>query len=78
METPARETNDPFGCWLADVLRREGVETDGMRFEAIPFAPRGDLAAVRATDANSAVVTRADGRRYRTTDRGATWSVVGP
>jgi hypothetical protein len=65
-------------CW---VVGRDGlvlVSTDGTRFEARAFAPRADLVAVRATDVNTAVVTRADGRRFRTTDRGATWESAEP
>ena len=50
------------------------LTTDGTRFDSIVFPESVDLAGVRATSGTSAVVTTADGRAFRTDDRGATWA----
>ena len=60
-------------CW---VVGRGGVirvTEDGARFGAVPFVEIVDLVGVTAVSATSAVVTTADGRRFRTTDRGINW-----
>ena len=49
------------------------ITTDGGRFERVPFPEPLDLVGVRAIDAQSAVVTAADGAELQTTDRGGTW-----
>lgn len=62
-------------CWLVGrggtVLR----STDGRRFARVAFPETADLAAVRATDGRTAVVTTTDGRAFATTDGGATWTI---
>jgi photosystem II stability/assembly factor-like uncharacterized protein len=40
----------------------------------VPFPETGDLVAVAATDAASAMVTTADGRVLATADGGVTWA----
>jgi hypothetical protein len=58
---------------------REGivvVTTDGTRFIRTAVPTPSDLVAVTATDARTAIVTAADGRRFRTADQGATWSLL--
>ena len=60
-------------CWI---VGREGVvrlTLDGLLFFPVPFPQAVDLAGVRATSADSAVVSTADGRQFRTDDRGKTW-----
>ena len=63
----------PRVCWL---VGRGGVillATDGRTFVRVPFPEAADLVAVQATDARSATVTAADGRRLTTDDGGRTW-----
>ena len=50
------------------------VTADGLTFARVPLPERVDLTAVTATDALTAIVTTADGRRFRTGDAGRTWS----
>jgi len=67
--SPARDV-----CW---VVGRGGVvllSTDGRTWQRRPFAEAIDLVAVSATDAKTATITTSDGRRFSTTDGGATWS----
>ena len=45
---------------------------------AAAFPEKVDLVAVQATDAKTATVTTSDGRRFSTTDGGATWSRLSP
>ena len=79
---PTRVTADLLGgmssspsiCW---VVGRSGTvlrAVDGRRFDRVPFPENVDLAAVRATDAQSVVVTTIDGRAFRTADGGTTWT----
>jgi photosynthesis system II assembly factor YCF48-like protein len=66
--SPARDV-----CW---VVGRGGVvllSTDGTTWQQRPFPEKVDLVAVSATDAKTAAVTTTDGRRFSTTDGGATW-----
>jgi photosystem II stability/assembly factor-like uncharacterized protein len=49
------------------------VTTDGTRFESVPFPEPVDLVTVAAIDDRQASVTTADGRRFATSDRGASW-----
>jgi hypothetical protein len=63
----------PLVLW---VVGRGGViyvTLDGSRFTAVPFVERVDLVSVHAVDDRQATITAADGRAFRTTDRGATW-----
>jgi photosystem II stability/assembly factor-like uncharacterized protein len=50
------------------------LSADGATWQLRPFPEAINLAAVRAIDAKTAVVTTADGRQFSTTDGGATWS----
>lgn len=61
-------------CWL---VGRGGVvllTTDGRTWKRIAFPEATDLSAIRATDAQRATVTAADGREFVTVDGGATWT----
>ena len=65
-------------CW---VVGHSGVvlrSTDGTTWRRVPFPDQRDLHQVTASDANTAAVTTADGRVFRTTDGGATWRREGP
>lgn len=68
----------PLVSWLvgprATVLRT----VDGSTFERVAFPESVDLVAVRAESAAVAVVTAANGRRFRTENGGQSWSVVRP
>jgi hypothetical protein len=61
-------------CWLVGRSGAVLVTTDGTRFSRVSAPAPADLVAVSAADARNATVTAADGRRFRTTDQGATWS----
>jgi hypothetical protein len=63
----------PLICWLVGRAGAILVTTDGARWSRPVFPERVDLVAVAATDAGTAVVTTADGRRFRTADSGRTW-----
>lgn len=60
-------------AWLVGPAGTIYMTSDGTRFEKIPFIERVDLVAVVAIDDRQATVTAADGRVFRTMDRGVTW-----
>jgi hypothetical protein len=60
-------------CWL---VGREGavlLSVDGRTFTKVAFPETADLQSVVAIDARRALVTTSDGRRFLTSDGGATW-----
>jgi photosystem II stability/assembly factor-like uncharacterized protein len=60
-------------CWAvgsAGVVLRT---TDGKTWEKVASPVKVDIVAVRARDAESAVITTAEGRSYVTSDGGRTW-----
>ena len=64
----------PSICWI---VGRGGVvllSIDGRGWRRLPFPEATDLSGVRATDARAAAITTTDGRAFRTTDAGASWS----
>ena len=64
----------PSICWL---VGREGtvlLSTDGRSWRRLAFPEATDLASILATDDKSAWVTTVDGRAFRTTDGGQTWT----
>jgi hypothetical protein len=63
-------------CWLAGNGGVVLVSTDGVRFARVAAPVTANLIAIAAADARSAIVTAADGRRFRTTDQGASWSAL--
>jgi photosystem II stability/assembly factor-like uncharacterized protein len=63
-------------CWLAGTDGVVLVSVDGARFTRVAAPPAANLIAIAAADARSAIVTAADGRRFRTTDAGSTWAGV--
>ena len=63
----------PSICWLIGSSGLVLVAADGVTFARVPLPERVDLSAVTAIDARTALVTTADGRRFRTEDGGLTW-----
>jgi hypothetical protein len=60
-------------CWLVGRGGTVLLSTDGRRWQRVAFPDEADLIAIQATDARTAIVTTADGRRFRTTDGGVSW-----
>src|SRR5262249_61650214 len=67
----------PSVCWLVGSGGTVLVTADGRSWRRVAFPEAVDLIAIRATDAQSATVTTADGRTFSTTDGGATWGRTG-
>jgi photosystem II stability/assembly factor-like uncharacterized protein len=65
-------------AWLVGRAGTIFVTTDGTQFELVPFVSSADLASVIAVDDRQATVTTVDGRVFRTSDRGRTWSSLLP
>jgi hypothetical protein len=73
VELTAGASPSPAVCW---VVGRNGTvlrTIDGRNWTAVDVPEAADLVSVEATDASIAVVTTADGRRFRTSDGGRTW-----
>ncbi len=80
-QAPAREavSPDPLIRWrILPTRRLERSTNGGKSWEPVPFPQPIGLTAVRAPSANSAIVTAADGRQFRTEDGGKTWNPVQP
>ena len=60
-------------CWLIGTSGLVLITADGVTFARVPLTQPVDLTSITATDARSATVTTADGRRFRTDDSGRTW-----
>jgi hypothetical protein len=60
-------------CWVVGAAGVVLRTTDGTTWTRIPFPEPSDLVAIQASDASHVVVTTADGRRFTTSDAGATW-----
>ncbi len=63
-------------CWIVGRAGTVLLTTDAVRFSRVAAPAATDLISVRATDARTATVTAADGRRFSTTDQGASWTLV--
>ncbi len=73
VELTAGASPSPSVCW---VVGRNGTvlrSTDGRTWTGVNIPEAADLVSVDATDASIAIVTTADGRRFRTSDGGRTW-----
>jgi hypothetical protein len=64
----------PSVLWLVGQAGTIYRTADGARFERVEFVDTSDLATVTAINAREATVTATDGRRFRTTDGGGTWT----
>ena len=62
-------------CWAVGASGTVLLTDDGERWERRPFPEQMDLVGVDARSSHDATVTTRDGRRFATTDRGATWSL---
>jgi hypothetical protein len=60
-------------CWLVGKGGVVLLSADGRSWRRVPFPQSVDLTSVVATDANTATVTAASGRKFTTTDGGKTW-----
>lgn len=63
----------PLVCWLVGRAGTVLLSTDGRTWRRMPFPDMADLTAVQAVDAQTAMISLADGRKLRTTDGGLTW-----
>jgi len=63
----------PSVCWVVGRAGTVLLTTDGRRWHRLAFPEAADLVAVEATDARTATVTTADGRKLRSVDGGASW-----
>jgi hypothetical protein len=63
-------------CWLIGSNGLVMVTVDGVAFARVPLPERAEVTSITATDARSATVTTADGRRFRTDDSGRTWRQI--
>ena len=61
-------------CWLVGRGGAIVLTTDGRDWRRVKFPEPVDLTAVTSTDARTATVTTANGRRFLTTDGGRNWS----
>jgi hypothetical protein len=61
-------------CWIVGRRGTVYLTIDGVRFMRLPFPEMVDLIVVTATDDQNATVSTADGRSWRTTDQGRSWS----
>ena len=66
--SPARDV-----CWIVGRGGLVLLSTNGLTWQAAAVPEPIDLVAVSATDAKTATITTSDGRRFSTTDGGATW-----
>jgi hypothetical protein len=73
VELIAAHSPTPLVCWFVGRSGTVLLTDDGRAVRRVPFPENVDLTGVRATDAQTAVVTATDGRTFRTSDRGTTW-----
>jgi hypothetical protein len=60
-------------CWLVGKAGLVLLSADGRSWRRVPFPQAVDLTSVVATDANTATVTAASGRKFTTSDGGKSW-----
>jgi photosystem II stability/assembly factor-like uncharacterized protein len=63
-------------CWLVGASGTVLRTTDGRTWVSVNLPEPVDLIAVEAVDAAIAVVTAADGRRFRTSNGGQSWTRI--
>jgi hypothetical protein len=61
-------------CWLVGDNGTILLTTDAVHWRTVPPPERADFAAVTALDADSAIITVADGRKFITNNRGRNWA----
>ena len=66
----------PRVCWIVGQNGTVLLSTDGESWRRVDFPdPTAHLVGVTARDGDNATVTTSDGRTYRTTDAGRTWTL---
>jgi hypothetical protein len=66
-------------CWAVGRQGAVARWTEASGWQRIPFPDSSlGLVSIQALDDRTAIVTASDGRRFRTTDGGATWSLRAP
>ena len=64
-------------CWLVGPAGAVALTTDARTWRQLPApAPDANLTSIEASDARTATVRDTQGRTFRTTDGGATWTTV--
>jgi len=64
-------------CWLVGPAGTVALTTDARTWRQLSApAPDANLTSIEASDARTATVRDTQGRRFRTTDGGATWTAV--
>ncbi|HKV05499.1 MAG TPA: hypothetical protein VJO53_10380 [Candidatus Acidoferrales bacterium] len=63
-------------CWLVGRNGMILLTTNGKKWTTIRPPVKADFVAVAATDASSATLTAADGRKFSTTDGGRHWNTI--
>lgn len=75
-ELAAGSSPAPSVCWIVGRRGTVLLSTDGATWRRLPSPdPGADLAAVTALDDRTATVTAVDGRSFRTSDTGRTWTL---
>ncbi len=72
----AASAPDEATCWA---VGRDGlvmVTTDAVHWETRPFPEKADLTGITARDIRTATLKTRDGRRFTTTDGGASWTAI--
>lgn len=76
VELAAGSSPAPSVCWIVGRSGTVLLSTDGATWRRLASPdPAADLAAVTALDDRTATVTTVDGRSYRTSDAGRTWTL---
>ena len=75
MDVLAGSAPSPDVAWLVGRAGAVLRTTDGHQWARVSFPDAADLTAVQAVSAVEAAITTADGRRFRTTDGGVTWTL---
>jgi photosystem II stability/assembly factor-like uncharacterized protein len=70
----AGSATSPITVWIVGRAGTVLLSTDGRQWRRVASPDRADLVSVRADDALIASVTTADGRTFRTSDGGQTWT----
>lgn len=80
LSPPARviagDAASPSECWLVGLAGAVWRSTDGLRFDRVTPPTSADLRTIVATSGRQATVATNDGRRFVTTDAGATWRTL--
>lgn len=80
LSPPARviagDAASPSECWLIGPAGTVWLSTDGLHFDRVTPPASAELRTIVATSGRQATVATNDGRRFVTTDAGATWRAL--